>query len=79
MIGSSVMKELNEHIQTLRGKRPDTEFFQVLIFLYLDWIQENADQKNFRIWTLFTEWHSAEVKSEDVKHMSNDKQTRFIR
>ena len=24
--------------------------------LYADWIQENADQKLLRIWTLFTQW-----------------------
>ena len=29
----------------LREKCPNTEFFQVRIFLYLDWIQENTDQK----------------------------------
>ena len=29
--------------------------FQVRIFLYPDWIQENTDQKNLRIWTLFTQ------------------------
>ena len=31
-----------------------TEFFLVRIFLYLDLIQENTDQKKLRIWTLFT-------------------------
>ena len=31
------------------------EFFLVHIFLYSDWIQENTDQKNLRIRTLFTQ------------------------
>ena len=30
---------------TLREKRPNTELFLVGIFPYLDWIQENTDQK----------------------------------
>ena len=34
---------------------PNTEFFLVRIFLYSDWIQENTDQKQLRIWTLFTQ------------------------
>ena len=29
--------------------------FLVRIFLYLDWIQEDTDQKKLRIWTLFTQ------------------------
>ena len=33
----------------LREKSPNTEFFLVRIFLYLDWIQENVDQKKLRI------------------------------
>ena len=50
---------------SLREKCPNTEFFLVCIFLYLDWIwryteysvriRKNADQKKFRIWTLFTQ------------------------
>ena len=40
-------------LETLREKCPDTYFFLVRIFLYSDWIQGNADQKKFRIWTLF--------------------------
>ena len=42
---------------TLREKCPNTEFFLVSIFLYLDWIQENTDQKKLRIWILFTQSH----------------------
>ena len=30
-------------------KCPNTVFFVVPIFLYLDWIQENTDQKKLRI------------------------------
>ena len=30
--------------------------FSGRMFVYLDWIQENADQKELRIWTLFTQW-----------------------
>ena len=40
---------------SLREKCPKTEFFLVRIFLYLDWIQENTDQKKLRIWTFFTQ------------------------
>ena len=32
-------------VVTLRENCPNTELFQVRIFLYSDWIQENADQK----------------------------------
>ena len=39
---------------TLREKCPNTEFFQVRIFLHSVRIQENTEQKNLRIWTLFT-------------------------
>ena len=39
----------------MREKCLNTEFFLVYIFLYLDWIQENTDQK-FRIWTIFMQW-----------------------
>ena len=35
---------------------PNTEFYLVRIFLYLDWIQENTDQKKLHIWTHFTQW-----------------------
>ena len=42
--------------KSLREKCPNTEFFLVRIFLYLDWIQKNVDQKKLRIWTLFTQW-----------------------
>ena len=40
---------------TLCEKCLNTEFFMARIFLYSDWIQENTDQKKFRIWTLFTQ------------------------
>ena len=40
---------------TLREKCPNAKFFLVRIFLYSDWIQENSDQKNLRIWTHFTQ------------------------
>ena len=39
--------------QARHEKCPNTEFFLVRIFLYLDWIQENTDQKKLRIWILF--------------------------
>ena len=41
---------------SLREKCSNTEVFRVRIFLYSDWIQGNTDQKNFHIWTLFTQW-----------------------
>ena len=36
-------------------KCPNTEFFLVRIFPYPVRIRENTDQKNLRIWTLFTQ------------------------
>ena len=39
----------------LREKCPNTGFFLVRIFLYLDWILEKTDQKKLCIWTLFTQ------------------------
>ena len=42
--------------RSLREKCPNTEFFLVRIFLYSFRIQESMDQKNLRIWTLFTQW-----------------------
>ena len=45
----------------MRKKYPNTEFFLVLIFLYSDWMQENADQQTLSIWELFTQcryWRS---------------------
>ena len=56
--------------QTLREKCPKTELFLVRIFPHLDclrwvrfspysvWVRENTDQKQLRIWTLFTQWKS---------------------
>ena len=41
----------------LLEKCPNTESFLVRIFLYLDWIQENTEQKKLRIWTLLTQWN----------------------
>ena len=32
--------------------------FLVRIFLYSDWVQENKDQKQLPIWTIFTHWKS---------------------
>ena len=61
-----------EHIETckfrcfvhhlLREKCPNAEIFLVRIFMYSDWIEENTDQKQLRIWTIFTQWHC--VKTE---------------
>ena len=55
-------------IITLCENCPNTEFFLIRIFPYLDWIRkvlrispylvrmrENTDQKKLRIWTLFTQ------------------------
>ena len=47
--------KLSQAIPTLREKCPNTEFFVVRIFLYSDWIQENADQKILCIWIPFTQ------------------------
>ena len=47
------------YILPLHEKCPNTESFPVRIFLYSEWIQENTDQKKFRIWTLSTQCTSA--------------------
>ena len=57
---------------TLLEKCPNTEFFLLRIFPYLDWIRnkspylvrirENTDHKQLRIWTLFTRCIFSEVK-----------------
>ena len=60
---------LSSDIYALYKKWPNTEFFLVRIFPHSDWIQrdtsislysarmqENTDQKNLRIWTLFMQW-----------------------
>ena len=40
----------------LREKFPNTEFFMVSIFPFLELIQESTDQKKLRICTFFTQW-----------------------
>ena len=40
---------------TLPGKCPKMEFFLFRIFLYSVRIQENMDQKELHLWTLFTQ------------------------
>ena len=40
---------------SLREKRPNAEVFLIGIFLYSIRIQENTDQKELRIWALFTQ------------------------
>ena len=45
--------------RTLREKCSNTEFFLVRIFPYFDRIRGNTDQKNLRIWTLFTQWEAS--------------------
>ena len=42
-------------LNTLHEKCPNTELFLVRIFLYSVQIQENADSKKLRIWTLSTQ------------------------
>ena len=42
---------------TLRKNWPNTEFYLVRIFPYLDWIRKNTDQKILRIWTFFAQFH----------------------
>ena len=44
-------------------KSVNTAFFLVRIFLHLDWILENTDQKKVRIWTL-----SRSVTDEQLKY-----------
>ena len=49
--------------KTLREKCPNTELFLVRIFLYSVPIQENTDQKQLLIWTLFTQWNSSKLNN----------------
>ena len=42
------------------------KFILVRIFLYLDWKEENADQKKLRIWTLFMQWNSFSMTSDKI-------------
>ena len=46
---------------TLRKKCPKTEVFLVCIFLYSVPIQKNTNQKNLRIWTLFTQYEQIPI------------------
>ena len=48
----------------LRENCPNTELFLVRVFLYLDWIQENTDQKQFRNWTLLTQFVFSRIRTE---------------
>ena len=41
---------------------PNTEFFLVRIFSYLDLIREITDQKKIRIWILFTQYIAQSVQ-----------------
>ena len=42
--------------RSFRKKCPNVDLSLVRIFLYSDWIQENADQKKLRIWIIFFQW-----------------------
>ena len=42
---------------TLRKNWPNTEFYLVRIFPYLDWTRKNTDQKILRVWTFFAQFH----------------------
>ena len=44
------------HKLSLCEKCPNTEFFLVCIFWYLDWIRENMGQKKLRIGTIFKQY-----------------------
>ena len=43
-------------LMAMREKCPNTELFLVRIFLYSVQIQENTDQKQLRIWTVFMQY-----------------------
>ena len=71
---------------TLHEKCLNTEFFQVRIFLYLDWIQrftvqtqETTDQKKLRIWTLFMQCYGSQnVSSKRVTRWDNGGDSRTL-
>ena len=48
-------------IKLLHEKCPNVEFFLVRIILHSDWIKQNTDQKNLRIWTLITQWNASSI------------------
>ena len=56
------------YLQTLRKKCPNMEFFLVRIFLYSDWMQENAGQKNLRIWTFLMQWEHLQTTASGFFH-----------
>ena len=49
-------KSVNISLPLSLRECPNTEVFLIRIFLYSVRIQENADQENLRIWTLFTQY-----------------------
>ena len=62
---------MDKLLGSLCEKCPYTEFFLVRISPYLDWIQENTDQKKLRIWALFTQWIlSVNNQREKMKYTS---------
>ena len=64
------MEILTVVLEALREKCQNAEVFLVRIFPHLDrispysvQIRENTYQKNFRIWTLFTQWKFQKIDS----------------
>ena len=61
------------HFPSLREKCPNTELFLLRIFLHSVQIQKNTDQKQLRIWTLFTQYmmafaiFSCDIKGQQLK------------
>ena len=64
---------------TLRGKCPNTEFFLVRIFLHSVRIQENTDQKQLRIWTVFTQWQKGGIVPSQISVKNHINLFRTIR
>ena len=56
------------YLQRLRKKCPNMEFSLVRIFLYSDWMQENAGQKNLRIWTFLMQWEHLQTTASGFFH-----------
>ena len=56
MLNVSLLQTSMSH--PLREKCPNTEFLLIRIFPHSVRLQENMDQKKFRIWTLIMHWAS---------------------
>ena len=62
-------------LKALREKCPNTEFFLVRIFPHS--VRENMDQKELRIWTLFTQWRLKKWNLVTISEHFIENETRY--